>query len=74
ELDIICDLYYFIFIGQGNNYALKSWWLMDSNWQKNAQHTCWTERSDHFFRTWLKKLQAGTAEPLNFEQWWQNIQ
>ncbi|KAF8798504.1 hypothetical protein BYT27DRAFT_7264657 [Phlegmacium glaucopus] len=65
ELDIIC--------GQGNNYASKSWWPMDSNWQKNAQHTHWTERSDHFFRTRHQKLQAGTAEPLNFEQWRQNI-
>ncbi|KAF8810948.1 hypothetical protein BYT27DRAFT_7055584, partial [Phlegmacium glaucopus] len=73
ELDIICGLYYFIFIGQGNNYASKSWWPTDSNWQKNAQHTHWTERSDYFFRTRHEKLQAGTAEPLNFEQWRQNI-
>ncbi|KAF8813278.1 hypothetical protein BYT27DRAFT_7084901, partial [Phlegmacium glaucopus] len=51
----------------------KYWWPTDSNWQKNAQHTRWTERSDHFFRTRHQKLQAGTAEPLNFEQWRQNI-
>ena len=62
-----------IFIGQGVGFASKSWWPTDSNWQKNIQHTCWTEKADHFFTTRLEKLQAGTAEPLNFEQWCQHI-
>ena len=62
-----------IFIGQGAGFASKSWWPTDSNWQKNIWHTRWTEKADHFFMTRLEKLQAGTAEPLNFEQWRQHI-
>ena len=89
ELDIICGLYHcytgmlnftflirhptIIFIGQGTAFASKSWWPTDSNWQKNAQHTRWTEKSDHFFKSRLAKYRAGTGEPSNFEQWRQII-
>jgi len=62
-----------IFIGQGKGYASCSWWPTDSNWQKNAQHMRWTEKSDGFFATRSTALKAGTAKPLNFEQWRQQI-
>ena len=62
-----------IFIGQGRAFTSKSWWPTDSNWQKNSQHTRWTEKSEHFFSTRLAKLRAGDGEPKNFEDWRQSI-
>jgi hypothetical protein len=89
ELDIICGLHHcytgmfffavlirlltIIFIGQGNAYASKSWWPTDSNWQNNAQHTHWTEKSEGFFSDRLATLRAGTTEPYNFKKWRQII-
>ena len=51
----------------------KLWWPTDSNWQKNTQHTCWTEKADRFFMDRVVKLEAGTTEPLSFEKWHDNI-
>ena len=62
-----------IFIGQGRAFTSKSWWPTDSNWQKNSQHTRWTEKSEHFFSTRLAKLRAGDGEPKNFKDWRQSI-
>ena len=62
-----------MFTGQGNSRASKSWWPTDSTWQANAERTRWTEDTDHFFETRLKKLQAGHAGPLNVTQWRQQI-
>ena len=58
-----------MFTGQGDSYASKSWWPTDSNWQANAPHTRWTEKFDALFEKRLKKIQEGTAEPLNYEKW-----
>lgn len=89
EFNIICGLHHcltgslFFFlldkfltsytIGQGTGYASRSWWPTDSIWQKNAQHTRWTEKSDHFFTSRLQKLQAGIAQPLNCTEWRKQI-
>jgi hypothetical protein len=89
ELNIICGLHHcytgmltfaflvrlltIIFIGQGTAFASTSWWPTDSNWQKNAQHSRWTEKSDHFFNTRLEKYRAGTEGPANFDRWRQLI-
>jgi hypothetical protein len=62
-----------IFIGRGTAFTSLSWWPTDSNWQKNAQHTRWTEKSEQFFSKRLEKLRAGTVQPLNFEKWRTNI-
>lgn len=62
-----------ISIGPGAEYSSKSWWPTDSNWQKNARYTRWTESTDKFFKDRLAMLQAGTAEPLGFSQWRQEI-
>jgi hypothetical protein len=62
-----------VFTGQGKSRASKSWWPTDSTWQANAERTRWTEDTDHFFETRLKKLQAGGAEPLTFTEWRQQI-
>ena len=68
ELNIICGVHHCL-TGQGTGFTTSSWWPTDSNWQKNTQHTRWTEKSDRFFLGHLAKLQAGTQEPLNFDQW-----
>jgi hypothetical protein len=62
-----------MFAGEGDCKASKSWWPTDSNWQANAPYTRWTERFDADFEAWLKKIQAGDAEPLNYDEWRQKI-
>ena len=62
-----------MFAGEGDRKASKSWWPTDSNWQANAPYTHWTEKFDADFEKWLKEIQAGKAEPLNYEEWRQKI-
>jgi hypothetical protein len=73
KYDIICSLYhcytsttseFFHFscnnfiLGEGKQYALKSWWPMDSTWSAHGSLAHWNKMSEAFFDKRLQELEG----------------
>lgn len=70
SLDFSCNNF---IIGEGKQYAIKSWWPTDSTWNANTSHSHWTEMAEGFYDKRLGELQAEKPLPLDAQSWRKRI-
>jgi hypothetical protein len=59
--------------GKGDQTALKSWWPLQTTWEKEAalaNHGYWTDYNETWYQRRLRELrEGGSVQPLTESEW-----